>query len=114
VTSWEDRRAYIRVEFSAPVVLRGRALPAEVTGKTVNVSVRGALVSCGDINDLCPGSELDIRLVWQREPKGGSRWLCGSGRIVWIKPVWETGGKAEPDAMALLGLNFDGPLHFES
>jgi hypothetical protein len=114
VTDREDRRAYIRVELSAPVVLRWRCGPAEVTGKTLNVSVRGALVTCVDINDLRPGSQLDIRLAWEREPRRGPRWLCGSGRIVWIRPASEAGRKAEPDEAAFLGLNFDGPLHFES
>jgi hypothetical protein len=96
------------------VVLSWRRGSAEVTGKTLNVSVRGALITCGDINDLRPGSELDIRLAWQREPESAFRWLCGSGRIVWIKPGWEGARKAEPDETALLGLNFDGPLHFEN
>ena len=114
VTSREDRREYIRVDYSAPVLLRWRCGPAEVTGKTVNVSVRGALVTCCDINDLRPGSQLDIRLAWEREPKRGPRWLCGSGRIVWIRPALEAGRKAEPEEVALLGLNFDGPLRFES
>ena len=114
VTSREDRRAYIRVDYSAPVLLRWRCGPAEVTGKTVNVSVRGALVTCCDINDLRPGSHLDIRLAWEREPRRGPRWLCGSGRIVWMRPPLEAGRKAEPEETALLGLNFDGPLHFES
>ena len=114
MTSQEDRRAYVRIEYSAPVVLRWSCGPAEVTGKTVNVSVRGALITCGDIDDLRPGSQLDIRLAWQREPLSAFRWLRGSGRIVWIKPTLEAGRRPAPDEAALLGLNFDGPLHFES
>jgi hypothetical protein len=118
VTFEEDRRAYVRIDYAAPVVLHWRCGPAEVTGKTVNVSVRGALVTCCDISDLRPGSQLDIRLSWEREPgrgrPSGARWLCGSGRIVWMRPALEAGRKAEPEEVALLGLNFDGPLHFES
>jgi hypothetical protein len=114
VTSREERRAYVRVEYTVPVVLRRLRGPEEVTGKTLNVSARGALITCGDIDEFQAGSHLDIRLVWTRETGRSVRWLRGTGRVVWMKPAQDTGRQVRPGEPALVGLRFDGPLQFES
>jgi hypothetical protein len=114
VTCRDERRAYVRVEYTVPVVLRRLCGAGEVTGQTLNVSARGALVSCGDIDEFRAGSQFDIRLVWTRERGGTVRWLRGSGRVIWMKPAQETEREVHAGEPALVGLNFDGPLHFET
>ena len=114
VTDGQDRRSYIRVEFSVPVVLRVLGSTAEITGKTVNASARGALVKVPDVGTLQIGSKLDIGIQGASRPWKSFRWLRGTGRVVWVTPATEAGPPGSPEKQAMLGLAFDGPLRVES
>ena len=114
VTGGQDRRSYIRVEFSVPVVLRVLGSTAEITGKTVNASARGAMVRVPDVGILQTGSKLDIGIQGASRPWKSFRWLRGTGRVIWVEPVTQAGPPGSPEQHIMLGLGFDGPLKVES
>jgi len=103
------------VEFEVPVVLRVLGSTAEITGKTVNASARGAMVTADDVGSLEAGARLDIGIQGASRPWKSFRWLRGTGQVIWVKPAGEeTPPGRAPHERFMLGLAFDGPLRVES
>ena len=114
MTEGPDRRSYVRIDVTMPIVLQLLDTTTRVSGMTINVSPRGAMLASADIGELGLGSKIVIHISWTNGPGKPPRVLRGTGRVAWIVSEAEAALRGWPGEQGRLGLSFDRPLTVES